>query len=150
MSQFQFRFETLLKIHESTRDAAAAEVGQANEAIAKIEMQINELETQRQQSRSAASDAASGTNPSPDRLLTLGRYGLQLQAEHTALVQTLTQLQTERDRRQSRLADCETEVKRLERLREVKQDQFHADQLRRDQAIIDDQAASRHQRRNMV
>ena len=115
--KFQFRFETLLELRRRQRDEAGAEVGQAREAIRRIDQQREELNQQRVGLRQKPNDERTGTI-SVDRLLSAGRYDMQLEADDQALLQTRGELMKELARRQRKFSDAESELKRFEKLKE--------------------------------
>ncbi|MEM6777797.1 MAG: flagellar export protein FliJ [Planctomycetota bacterium] len=144
MSRFVFRLESLLELRRRERDEAGVEVGKANEAIDRIELQVADLDRQLRDSRDAAASVMASPGLSPDRMLQQGRFALQLESERHSLVQTLQQLHTELDRRRSILVTCEAEVRRLERHREVRLLEHQRTLQRIQQRSDDDQAASRY------
>lgn len=125
------------------RDEAGAAVGQANEAIGRIDDQIESIHAQRQALRRGASDNRVG-NVSVDTLLADGRYDLQLEADIRALRQTRSELVQELERRQGTLMAAELEVKRFERLEEKERAAFYAEASRREQAEADEATARRY------
>ncbi|MEM9366906.1 MAG: flagellar export protein FliJ [Planctomycetota bacterium] len=136
--RFQFRFESLLRRYEQQRDAAGGELAKANEAIVKIESQINTLMAQRDAARKEASRVTAASHVKVDAMLQRGRYDVQLQAEIAQLQQTLAQLHVERDRRQDTLLQQQQEVKRMEQLRERQREEHVLDVKRREQKELDD------------
>ncbi|MCH1439982.1 MAG: flagellar export protein FliJ, partial [Rubripirellula sp.] len=75
-----FRFKSLLDLRRQQRDEAGAALGQANEAIAKVNTQIDEIKRERIALRDTRDVNRQG-NVSVDALLAHGRYDLQLQAD---------------------------------------------------------------------
>lgn len=140
---FQFRFASILQLRLRERDTAGAAVGQADEAIRRVDEQITVIQQQRQSLR-AESDVDRVGNLSVDSLLASGRYDLQLQGDIGALEQTRLELMQELQRRQHVLREAEAEVKRFERLKEKEQQQFQAEQLRREQFESDEATARRY------
>ncbi len=140
---FQFRFESLLDLRRRQRDQAGAAVGQAIEAIRKIDQQRSEITSERDQIRSETA-AQLGGRLSVDRLLSHGRYELQLEAQAQSLLQTRDQLAAELAQRQQRLVEAEAEVKRFERLEQRERDAFETKRRRREQFEHDDAAAQRY------
>ncbi|MEM9586021.1 MAG: flagellar export protein FliJ [Planctomycetota bacterium] len=136
---FHFRFESILKLREQTRDEAGRAVAQANEAIAKIDSQAASIAAEQQQLRDQGTTGRIG-KVSVDSLLTQGRYGLQLEADLANLSNTRQQLLAELSRRQEVLTAAEADVKRYERLRERAQSEFHAQQQKKDQHEMDEAA----------
>lgn len=134
---FKFRFETLLELRRRERDEAGAEVGQANEAIRRVDEQREALKQQRVDLRLSPSASRKG-NVSVDRLLTAGRYDIQLEADAEALSDTRGKLIQELARRQEKLKQAEAELKRFEKLREHEKSSHQAELLRREQAEADD------------
>lgn len=151
MPRFQFRFESLLTLRGRERDEAGKLVGDANEAIRRVREQINEMQSQRDQIRIAASQSLqqpgrSGEGPvnvSVEQMLHQGRYDLQLAAEQAAMEQTCQTLGVELARRQDLLVEAEAEVKRLERLRESQLAHHRQEELKSQQQAADDLTSAR-------
>jgi flagellar FliJ protein len=140
---FQFRFASIVKLRQEQRDQAGAAVGQAHQAIHRIEEQLAAIELQRQALRDSSAVARVGSI-SVDSLLASGRYDLHLQADAEALQATRSMLAQELQRRQLALAAAEAEVKRFERLEEKDRSAHLARQARREQAEADEATACRH------
>ena len=140
---FDFRFATLLQRHRRARDEAGVEVGKANEAIRRIDQQYDDLLTERT-TLLKQSGAARVGSISIDRVLSQGRYEVQLGAEMVSLRQTRAQLEQELGRRQQVLVAAEAEVRRFERLEENEQAVYRAEQQRREQAAADEASATRY------
>ena len=139
---FKFRFETLLDLRRRERDQAGAEVGQANEAIRRIDQQREELNQKRIEIRQSASASRLG-RVSVDRLLAAGRYDIQLEADANALNDTRGKLIQELARRQGKLRQAEAELKRFEKLRQQDRERHEAELRRREQAEADDATSRR-------
>ena len=140
---FQFRFAALLELRRRERDEAGAAVGQADEAIRKIDTQRQALEAERQTLRGASSAGRQGAM-AVDALLLEGRYDMQLDSQLQSLQQTRDQLIVELNRRQQRLTEAEAEVKRFERLEEKDREAHQAELRRREQLEIDDVVSRRY------
>jgi flagellar FliJ protein len=140
---FQYRFAVILQLRRRERDTAGAAVGQANEAIRRIDEQTEAIERQRQNLRQETGQERVG-NISVDALLVRGRYDLQLQAEMQSLQHTRSELVQELQRRQIALIAAEAEVKRFERLEQKDRTAYHAQAFRREQAEADDATARRY------
>ena len=140
---FRFRFESLLQLSRRQRDQAAVDLGQAGEAIARVQSEMEAIESKRLAAREAGGQARTG-EISVDDLLTRGRYDLQLEAEIHSLQQTLRQLEAEADRRRTALVEAEAEVKRFERLQEKDRTQYLAQQRRQEQFEADDDTCRRY------
>ncbi|TWU26670.1 Flagellar FliJ protein [Novipirellula galeiformis] len=135
--KYEFRFASILDLRQRERDEAGGLVGEANAAIAKIESQIEDLQQQRQTALSEQVEARIG-GIAVDQLLAKGRYNLQLQAEIYGLEQTRVKLDEELQRRQQRLRDAETEVKKFQRMKEIDFNQHQQEMNRREQIEIDE------------
>lgn len=136
---FQFRFESILELRRRQRDEAGAAVGKANEAIAKVDQQILDLQNDRQAIRDQDRTQRVGT-VSVESLLSVGRYDMQLQADVRQLETTRAELVVERDRRQTVLMDAEAEVKRYDKLKSKERAAARARQLRLEQADADERS----------
>lgn len=139
---FQFRFAFLLDLRRRERDEAGAYVGQATEAILKVDQQINELNQQREAHKQHQADIRVGS-VSVDRMLSSGRYDLQLLADVAGLMDTKEKLNQEFQRRQALLAIAQGEVQRFEKLEERARDDYRFEQLRQEQAEADDRNSAK-------
>jgi flagellar FliJ protein len=140
---FRFRFAAILELRRRERDEAGAAVGQANEAMEKIQLQIRSKQDEREQLKVDANTHRTG-DVSVDVLLSRGRYDLQLQAEIHACQQTLGELRQECERRQAKLVACDVELKRFEKLRDRAEDLYRKDQLRHEQTEAEDATTRRY------
>ena len=113
-----FRFASLLQWRERQRDEAGAEVGQAIEAINRIDQQRQCILQQQQEIKQRASESMVG-ELSMDRLLSSGRYTMQLEMDLRSLADTRDQLVQALNVRQEKLMLAEAEVKRFEKLKEL-------------------------------
>jgi flagellar FliJ protein len=136
---FQFRFESILDLRRRQRDEAGAAVGKANQAIAKIDQQKSQLQTDRQSFRDQGNVERVGSI-SVEALISVGRYDMQLQADIHQLDATRAELVVERDRRQTVLMDAEAEVKRYEKLKTKEREIARVRQLRLEQADADERS----------
>jgi len=151
MKNFQFRFLSILNLRRRERDEVGGLVGEANAAIAKVESQIESIEEERR--RLLVEEQATRVGEiSVDRLLAKGRYDLQLKAEIHGLEETLVKLAEELERRQDRLRQAETEVKKFERMMEIDAERFRDELNRREQMELDEISNRRGvlQRRNQA
>ncbi len=137
-----FRFATLLKWRERERDEAGVAVGQANEAIRRIDDQREQIAVQQQQIKSASSATKIGSL-AVDRLIADGRYVMQLEIELRSLAETRMKLVEALQQRQQRLILAEAEVKRFERLREIDRAAEQKVFQRREQMILDEAMTNR-------
>lgn len=133
----EFRFKALLDLRRQQRDEAGAALGQANEAIVKVNMQIDDINRERAALRDTEDVNRQG-NVSVDDLLAHGRYDLQLQAEIGSLESTVAELTAEMDRRRAKLVEAEAELKRFEKLKENDEAEFRALESKREHAEADE------------
>jgi flagellar protein FliJ len=139
---FRFRFDSILQLRRRERDEAGAAVGKANEAIQRIDEQVEAIRLERRRVNEQAARQRVGTI-SVDSLLAAGRYDLQLLADEHALQQTRGQLVQELERRQVKLLAAEAELKRFERLEENERVAYQAEMLRREQLEADEATSRR-------
>lgn len=139
---FHFRFATLLELRRRQRDEAGAALGQAHEAIRRIDEQVELIRLERLDLRSNGGPSRTGLL-SVDRLLVQGRYDLQLEARIESLKRTREELNQEVQRRLSALVTAETEVKRFEKLEQRDRALDQQERLRYEQAAIEDAISCR-------
>jgi len=140
---FQFRFASILQLRRRQRDEVGATVGQAHEAIRRVDEQAEALEHERLSLRENSQQQRVGA-VSVDGLLIQGRYDLQLQAQLQTLSRTRGELLQELQRRQHALATAESEVRRFEKLEEKDRQNYQSEILRRQQAEADDATSCRY------
>ena len=139
----EFRFKALLDLRRQQRDEAGAALGQANEAIDKVNAQIDQIKTERVALRNT-DDVRRQGDVSVDALLAHGRYDLQLQADVGALQSTIAELTAEMEKRRATLVEAEAELKRFEKLKENDEAEFRALQSKRDNAEADEVSTRRY------
>ena len=140
---FQYRFATILQLRRRQRDEVGSAVGQAHQAIRRVDEQVEAIQRERMMLRQNSQQQRSGA-VSVDGLLVQGRYDLQLQAQLQSLAKTRGELLQELQRRQHALVAAESEVRRFEKLEEKDRNVFVQAMLRRQQAEADDASASRY------
>lgn len=138
-----FRFKSLLDLRRQQRDEAGAALGQANEAIAKVNTQIDEIKRERTILRDTEDVNRQG-DVSVDALLSYGRYDLQLQADIGSLESTVAELTAEMNRRRTKLVEAEAELKRFEKLKEHDEAEFRALESKREHAEADEVSTRRY------
>ena len=139
----EFRFKALLDLRRQQPDEAGAALGQANEAIDKVNAQIDQIKTERVALRNT-DDVRRQGDVSVDALLAHGRYDLQLQADVGALQATIAELTAEMEKRRATLVEAEAELKRFEKLKENDEAEFRALQSKRDNAEADEVSTRRY------
>ncbi len=147
MTDFQFRFAPLLRLRQRQRDAAAAELRQAQTAEATLAQQIEEVQTQRAHLLGSAIDLQVGAID-PQKMLEIGRYQLHLARRIAELEQQRAKVQMEVLRRRHALLEQERKVRSLERLRERQVAQWNAERIRREQNALDEWAGFRYWKKN--
>lgn len=140
---FKYRFATILQLRRRQRDEVGAAVGQAHEAIRRVDEQSQTIQRERLAIRESSKQQRLGA-VSVDGLLVQGRYDMQLQAQLQTLEKTRGDLIQELQRRQQALVAAEAEVRRFEKLEEKDRQSFRDAQLRREQAEADDATSCRY------
>jgi len=140
---FRFRFASLLQLHRNRRDEAGAQVGKAQQAIARVDQQTERLTLQRGELQGDSQYSRVG-DVSVDQMLAHGRYDAMLLADLQSLRETRAQLEQELARRQEILVQAETEVKRYERLEASDRLSYQYELQKRQQAEFDEAASVRH------
>ncbi len=140
MAGHRFRFQPLLDLRIAERDAARGALAEANEAVARLIAQRQQLSEQRLQVLQDTSISRSGPLR-VDNLLAQGRYERQLALDETQLAAAQTQIEAEVQRRQAALRASEIEVRRLELIQAKDRQARLTQQLRGEQATMDEIAA---------
>lgn len=143
MRPFRFRFDSLMDLRARERDQAGMDVAKAVEAIDRVNEQIAQIEQQRTDIRNQQHETLQRDGVSVDQMLQHGRYDVQLHADQINLRQTLTQLNTELEKRRVHLVAAEAEVKRLERLRATQLAEHRVLESKQEQAEADDLTSAR-------
>ncbi len=140
MASKRFRFQPLLDLRIAQRDAVRAELAEAIAAQNRLLEQRDQITTLREQTMQDQSISRIG-QLRLDSLLAQGRYERQLAIEQNQLKAAETQIEAEIERRRAVVQLAETEVRRLELLREKDQIALRALQLKAEQATMDEIAA---------
>lgn len=139
---FKFRFQSLLQLAVSQRDAARSALAEAIQAVDRLRQQREELAASRRTVMGDQSIARLGTMR-VDGLLAQGRYERQLAMEDAQLHAAEKQIEAEIDRRRITLRIADTELRRLEMLKEKDQLAWTARQAKAEQSMLDEIAARR-------
>ena len=142
MPRFNYRFESILRLHEQIRDEARLQLAQAREAMNIIQQQIDEIVQRRQQARQANRQNLIGTI-SVDNLLDQGRFDVVLEGQERGLQEKLAQIEQEIERRAHRLTLAEQEYRKFEKLKEIARQQHDQEALRVEQVMLDEIASRR-------
>ncbi len=140
MASKRFRFQPLLDLRIAQRDAVRGELAEAIEAQNRLREQREQLAKQREQTMRDDSISRVG-QLRLDSLLAQGRYERQLAIEQNQLKAAEAQIETEVERRRAVVQLAETEVRRLELLKEKDRIALYALQLKAEQATMDEIAA---------
>jgi flagellar export protein FliJ len=140
MATKRFRFQPLLDLRIAQRDSVLAELAEALEAQNRLRAQREQIARQREQTMRDDSISRVG-QLRLDSLLAQGRYERQLTIEQNQLKAAEAQIETEIERRRAVVQLAETEVRRLELLKEKDQIAIYAQQLKVEQATMDEVAA---------
>jgi flagellar FliJ protein len=137
---FKFRFQSLLDLRVTERDHALAEVAEAMEALGRLREQREAIEEQRRQVANDGSVSRLGTLRI-EGLLAQGRYERQLALELAQVRTAETQVETEVERRQRLARAAETELRRLELLKDKDRIAWDKQQAKAEQALMDELAS---------
>jgi flagellar FliJ protein len=140
MAVFQFRLATLLRLREAERDERRMQLADAFQAEQIIRQHIDELDEGIRAHKELGRKASMPGKISVDNIMEAQRYEYQLFAERTVAEQRRQSILEEIERRRDRLAAADREVRILEKLRETKQDQFRAEELKKEQFAFDELA----------
>lgn len=140
MASKRFRFQPLLDLRITQRDAVQSELAEAIEAQNRLREQCEQIARRRDETMRDQSILRVG-QLRLDSLLAQGRYERQLTLEQNQLKAAEAQIETEVQRRRAVVQLAETEVRRLELLKEKDEITLRALQLKAEQATMDEIAA---------
>jgi flagellar FliJ protein len=142
MKRFQFRFKTILRVRENSRDEAQRRVAEAQQAYDLLAERLEKMRTDQKRVRSERSQQLIGSL-SVAGLLDHGRYDLQVEAEVRELSGQMKQIFEEIERRRQRLSLAEQEYRKFLKLEELAQERFEQQQLQIRQHELDEIASQR-------
>jgi len=140
MASKRFRFQPLLDLRIAQRDAVLGELAEAIETQNRLREQSEQIAKRREETVHDDSISRLG-QLRLDRLLAQGRYERQLTLEQNQLKTAETRVEAEVQRRRAVVRLAETEVRRLELLKEKDQVALRALQLKAEQANLEEIAA---------
>jgi flagellar protein FliJ len=140
MTSKRFRFQSLLDLRIAQRDAVLGELAEAIEAQNRLREQSEQIAKRREETVRDDSISRLG-QLRLDSLLAQGRYERQLTLEQNQLKAAEAQIEVEVQRRRAVVRLAETEVRRLELLKEKDRITLHALRLKAEQATMDEIAA---------
>lgn len=143
MAQFTFRLESLKKLREAERQQRRIELAEAFHAESLLHQHTSQLEQDIREVEQQSRIVSSPGRVHVDRILDTHRYKLMLKSQLMTLSQKEVQLQTEIERRRAALAASDRDVRVLEKLRERKQQEHRATELKHELLQLDESAAQR-------
>lgn len=146
MARFRFRMNTLLKLHEATRDERRTELAMAQRAADAVQERLDELGQELATLGAASRQAISPGRIDVDHLLTVQRYELLLRAQEQQTQAQKQMVDAEVERRREAVVAANREVKSLENLRTKLLDKHQADEAKRELAALDEVAGRLHDR----
>jgi flagellar export protein FliJ len=138
MGPFQFRLKSLLRLRELARDEARLRYGEAVTAQETLAQAVGAVE---QELAALQEEVRRHSAPGPldvDRTVACHRYQLVLNMRRQQLLQQLSSVQAEVDRRREVWSRAEQEVAVLKKLRERQEEKYRYDVLRQEQKQLDD------------
>lgn len=151
MNVFRFRLTTLLKLREAARDERRGRLAEAHRAEDIVLNRIREIDEElAEQRRIPVTATVPGKRIQLDSLLEAERYEMLLRAERHSVERQRADIVEEIERRRQALIAADREVRILERLRERQEEQFLAEQNRRDIRVLDEVASRRSSREDDV
>lgn len=137
MANYRSKLASVLRLRTAARDAQQARVADALRAEAAIADQLSavqqEFSTAKQQHRQARNGAVNVAS-----LLEIERYELVLKTQYAALEQQRDAVAEELERRYANLRSAEQQVRVIEKLDVRRQRDFDRDEIRCEQAALDE------------
>ncbi|MBI1903129.1 MAG: hypothetical protein HYS13_18670 [Planctomycetia bacterium] len=137
----RFRLRTLLRLRESERDDRRIDLARALEAERILDREIEETSDEIRGLDEMQRIAAGPIDI--DRQLEAARHKFVLRLHRESLFEKRRQVQAEIERRRLALVEADREVKKLEKLRDLKQQRDADDNRQREQKDLDEIALRR-------
>ena len=133
----RFRMATLLKVLEDRRSALREELSQADQALAILEGQVQQIDQDALDRLQAIRQSVVG-QVDVDWIVSNRRHAFVLKLQRTELLRNVDLVKEERERRRVALMEADREVKKLERMQEQWQEHRQQEQQRKDQQRLDE------------
>ncbi len=140
---FRFRLQSIVRLRERERDAAAESLRQALQAKQILEGQVDELIAERNDLNSMRSVSENG-HLDPQQMINAQRYQMYLDGQVAGLRQQISLVEQESQRRRAALVKCEQAVRSLEKLEEHQLAEWNSHQASNDQNTLDEWSGFRY------
>ncbi|MDD5789688.1 MAG: flagellar export protein FliJ [Spirochaetia bacterium] len=138
MQKFVFNMQKILNLRKFEEKQAQAELGKAVSAETRIQDTLNLIARQNVQTVQNASGIKN-----PLELYNLNNYLRLLSQRKEKLLQELAQAHIETEQKREKMREAMLKVKALEKLREVRQNEWAQENKRREEKELDDIANSK-------
>lgn len=138
MQKFVFNMQKILNLRKFEEKQAQAELGKAVSAETRIQDTLNLIARQNVQTVQNASGIKN-----PLELYNLNNYLRLLSQRKEKLLQELAQAHIETEQKREKMREAMLKVKALEKLREVRQNEWAQENRRREEKELDDIANSK-------
>ena len=138
MQKFVFNMQKILNLRKFEEKQAQAELGKAVSAEIRIQDTLNLIARQNVQTVQNASGIKN-----PLELYNLNNYLRLLSQRKEKLLQELAQAHIETEQKREKMREAMLKVKALEKLREVRQNEWAQENKRREEKELDDIANSK-------
>jgi flagellar FliJ protein len=136
VSRFQFRLQSVVKLRERERDAAAGAYQQAMAAKQNLETQVQSL-LEEHAAQFPHQTVSVMERVDPQRILESQRYQMHLLHEVAQLRSQIQLIEAECERRRMNMVLHEQKLRSLEKLREKQHREWEDQQLGKEQAMLD-------------
>ena len=140
---FRFRLQSIVRLRERERDAAAESLRQALQAKQILEDQVEELLAERNGLNALRSVANQG-HIDTQQMINAQRYQMYLDGQVAGLRQQISLVEQECQRRRAALVKCEQTVRSLEKLEEHQQAEWNNQQATNEQNTLDQWSSFRY------
>jgi flagellar protein FliJ len=142
-NSFRFRLQSIVRLRERDRDEAAEAMRQALRAKQILEVQVSEIETEREQQNKLRIATNSGSVDF-QKMIDAQRYQIFLDSQVAELHGQISLIEQECQRRRARLVKCEQAVRSLEKLEEHQRAEWDAVQVSSEQNTLDQWSSFRY------
>ncbi len=143
MAEFRFRLQQVIALRERERDEAVAAYRKANDAIAQLHSEIEDLRQEAAGQTPLQSTLGQGS-VNAQRLLESQRYQMFIYRQIGELQDKVKLIEAEREKRRLVLVTREQALKSIEKVREKQRRDWQDAQERAAQTALDEWASTKH------
>jgi flagellar export protein FliJ len=150
MAAFKFRMDFLINLRRRREEEAAARLARRIAAIRELESKIGQMESDRTRLSDDLSERAAGGHVPPPLFAMYSEYLAKLFQDLKKAAELLALSRREQSKEQAALRNAVMERQIMERIREKQAEAFWAEELRKEQNVLEEMHALMKARRDRM